>query len=219
MSKKQIIIDKTCVLIVVDMQNDFLPGGALPVQEGDTIIDGINQISKIFNKKGIVVYTQDWHPKKHGSFASSYPNKKPGDSIDDGEGVGPILWVDHCVQNTKGATFDKRMKQEYAICIIRKGYNQKIDSYSAFYENDKKSVTGLTGFLNNLNIKKVFICGLALDYCCFFSAMDAKKDKFDVYFIEDLTKGIDLPEGNIQKVLEKMVQAKIAVIKSEDIEI
>ncbi|MBD3351305.1 MAG: bifunctional nicotinamidase/pyrazinamidase [Candidatus Lokiarchaeota archaeon] len=216
MGKKDIKIDDRSALIVIDMQNDFLPGGALPVPDGDAIIDGINEISKLFKEKAIVIYSQDWHPIGHGSFASSYPDKEPGDEIDK-QGVGPVLWEDHCVQNTKGAEFHDRMQDEYAICIIRKGYHKEIDSYSAFYDNDHKTSTGLAGILKELKIKNVFICGVALDYCCYFSAIDAKKEGFNVIFIKDLTKAIGNPEGIVEERLESMKKSNIKIVNKKDI--
>lgn len=217
MKEEQISINKKSVLIVVDMQNDFLPNGSLAVPESDKIIDGINNCANLFREKGYVIFSQDWHPKNHGSFASAYSDKKPGDQINS-LGLGPILWPDHCVQKTNGAAFHPNMKDEYAIAIIRKGYNPKIDSYSVFYENDKKTSTGLTGLLKGLKIENVFICGVATDYCCFFSAMDAKKEGFNTYFILDLTKGIDFPKGNLDKTVESMKNANIHIISSNQIQ-
>ena len=217
MKEEQISINKKSVLIVVDMQNDFLPNGSLAVHESDKIIDGINNCANLFREKGYVIFSQDWHPKNHGSFASAYSDKKPGDPINL-PGLGPILWPDHCVQKTDGAAFHPNMKDEYAIAIIRKGYNPEIDSYSVFYENDKKTSTGLTGLLKGLKIENVFICGVATDYCCFFSAMDAKKEGFNTYFILDLTKGIDIPKGNLDKTVESMKNANIHIISSNQIQ-
>ncbi len=202
--QKKIAINNNDSLLIIDMQYDFMPGGALPVEEGDQIIDDINLVAEIFkSSNGIVVLTQDWHPKNHKSFASSYPGKNPGDEFQS-EGIGPIIWPDHCVQNTYGSKFHEDLKKEYAHAIIRKGYHPKIDSYSGFIENDKKSETGLAGFLNSLKIKRIFICGLALDYCCYFTAIDGIDFGFEVYFLVNLTKGIDLPPGNISNSLEDM---------------
>ena len=207
--QKNIALNKHDALIVVDMQNDFMPGGALPVEEGDKIIDAINIVSEIFkNNNGIVVLTQDWHPEGHMSFASAHPNKESGDEFQS-EGIGPVLWPDHCVQGSKGAKFHDKLKVNLAHMIIRKGYNPNIDSYSGFIENDKKSETGLAGFLKSLNIKRIFICGLALDYCCFFTALDGIDFGFEVYFLVNLTRGIDLPPGNISKSLQDMTDKGI----------
>jgi len=202
--QKNMHIDNTYALIIIDMQNDFMPGGALPVDEGDQIIDSINQISKIFKENnGKIILTQDWHPKNHKSFASNYNNKNPGDEYQS-EGIGPILWPDHCVQGTKGAQFHDKLNIDLAHTIIRKGYNPEVDSYSGFIENDKKSETGLKGYLKALKIKRIFICGLALDYCCYFTALDGIDFGFEVYFLVNLTRGIDLPPGNISKSLQHM---------------
>ncbi|MHA2005776.1 MAG: bifunctional nicotinamidase/pyrazinamidase [Promethearchaeota archaeon] len=204
--EKNVNIVEKDALIIVDMQNDFIPGGSLPVEGGNLIIKDINQLASMFKKiSKNVILTQDWHPRAHLSFASSHPGKEPGDEFQSSDGaIGPVLWPDHCIQGTRGAEFHKNLKTDLASAIIRKGYNQKIDSYSAFLENDKKTETGLAGYLKSLNVKRVFICGLALDYCCYFSAMDAVEFKFDVYFIIDLTKGIDLPPDNIKKSLQNM---------------
>jgi nicotinamidase/pyrazinamidase len=206
--KKNIEIKKDDALIIVDIQNDFIPNGALPVEGGDLIIGGINEIAKLFkNFSRNIILTQDWHPVGHLSFASSYPNKKPGDAIQTKDGaIGPILWPDHCVQGTKGAEFHTKLNTNFASAIIRKGRNPKIDSYSAFRENDKKSETGLSGYLKSINVRKVFICGLALDYCVYFSAMDAIDFGFEVFVIIDLAKGIDQPSGNISTALNNMTQ-------------
>lgn len=214
--EKGVKISNKDVLLVVDIQNDFLPGGALAVKEGDIIIDDVNKTAEIFKKNNAtIVLTQDWHPKEHKSFASSHPGKKPGD-LYQSEGIGPVLWPDHCIQGTFGANFHKDLKVNLAMGIIRKGANPNVDSYSAFLENDKKLETGLAGYLKSLKIKCLFICGLALDYCCYYSAMDAIDFGFkEVYFLIDLTKGIDLPPGNISKALESMSKKGIKFAKEE----
>ncbi|MFW9897955.1 MAG: bifunctional nicotinamidase/pyrazinamidase [Candidatus Thorarchaeota archaeon] len=207
--EKKIKINNKDALIIIDMQNDFMPNGALPVEEGDLIVDGINKVVKIFKKKnGKAVLTQDWHPKNHKSFASQHPNKNPGDEYQS-EGIGPILWPDHCVQDSKGADFHKDLKKHLADAIIQKGMNPEIDSYSGFIENDKKSETGLADELRSLGIERIFVCGLALDYCCYYTAIDGVDLGFEVYFLVDLTKGIDLPPGNISNSLKNMVNKGI----------
>ncbi len=175
-------------LIVVDVQNDFIPGGALPVADGDKIISGINNLTKKKFEMWKIVFTQDWHPKGHMSFASSH-GKNPFDPIDT-PGLGPVLWPDHCVQGSFGAEFHKDLNTNQAHLIIRKGYNRNIDSYSAFLENDKKTETGLAGFLDTSGVKKVYVCGLALDYCVYYTALDAKAKGFEVVVLTDLTKWI-----------------------------
>jgi len=202
--QKNIELNQHDALIIVDMQNDFMPGGALSVDEGDQIIDSINKVAEIFKEnKGIIVLTQDWHPENHMSFASSHTGKDPGNEFHS-EGIGPILWPDHCIQGSIGANFHDKLKVTLAHAIIRKGYNPKVDSYSGFIENDKKSETGLAGYLNSLKINRIFVCGLALDYCCYFTALDGFDFGFEMYFLVNLTRGIDLPPGNISKSLQHM---------------
>ena len=213
--QKNITINSNDSLLIIDMQYDFMPGGALPVEEGDQIIEEINSVAEIFkSNNGIIVLTQDWHPKNHKSFASSYPGKNPGDEFQS-EGIGPILWPDHCVQGTQGAKFHEKLKTDLANVIIRKGYNIDVDSYSGFIENDKKSETGLAGLLKSLSLKRIFICGLALDYCCYFTAIDGINFGFEVYFLVNLTKGIDLPPGNISSSLENMRNKGIKFVAKE----
>ncbi len=202
--EKNIKIKELDALMIVDLQNDFMPSGALPVDEGDLIVDDINKLAELFkNKNGKVVLTQDWHPKNHKSFASQYTNKNPGDEYQI-DGIGPILWPDHCVQDSEGAEFHKDLKKDLADAIIQKGMTVEVDSYSGFIENDKKSETGLADKLKSLRVERIFICGLALDYCCYFTAMDGVDLGFEVYFLVDMTKGIDLPPGNISNSLENM---------------
>lgn len=213
--EKDIQINQYNALIIVDMQYDFMPGGALPVNEGDQIIDGINNIALKFNAThNKVVLTQDWHPQDHLSFASNHPGKSSGNEHQT-EAIDPVLWPDHCVQGSKGAEFHKNLDKNLAHAIIRKGYNPQIDSYSGFIENDKKSETGLAGYLKSQNIKRIFVCGLALDYCCYSTAIDGVDFGFEVYFLIDLTKGIDLPPGNISNSLKSMINKGIKFAKIE----
>ncbi|MBD3215792.1 MAG: bifunctional nicotinamidase/pyrazinamidase [Candidatus Lokiarchaeota archaeon] len=186
------------------MQYDFLPGGALAVEGGDEIIEGINKIGTLFQNKGAsIVQTQDWHPQNDKSFASNHPGKEPGDEFH-GDGIGPVLWPDHCVQGTKGAEFHEDLDKILARAIIRKGMDSEVDSYSGFRDQLKKKETGLRGFLKGLDVKRIFISGLALDYCCYYTAIDGIEFEFDVNFIVDLTRGIDDPEGSISSALEDM---------------
>jgi len=217
---KNIKVDKNDALIIVDMQYDFIPGGSLPVEEGDLIISGINKVAKLFKKKSAqVVLTQDWHPKNHLSFASSHPGKAPGDEFTSNDGaIGPVLWPDHCVQGTKGAEFHKDLKVDLADKVVKKGMNIKVDSYSGFQDNDKKSETGLREYLNSKKIKRIFVCGLALDYCCYYTAMDGFNFGYKVYFLVDLTRGVDLPEGNIKTALETMKKTGIKFVNNESFE-
>ncbi|MFX0000149.1 MAG: bifunctional nicotinamidase/pyrazinamidase [Candidatus Hodarchaeota archaeon] len=215
--EKNIKIDKKDALIIVDMQYDFTPGGSLAVDEGDLIINGINDVTKLFKRKGAqVVLTQDWHPKNHLSFASSHLGKSPGDEFMSEDGaIGPVLWPDHCVQGTKGAEFHKDLKVDLADKVIKKGMNPNVDSYSGFQDNDKKLETGLKEYLNSKKINRIFVCGLALDYCCYFTAMDGFNFGYKVYFLADLTRGVDLPEGNVNNALETMKKIGIKFANNE----
>lgn len=184
-------------LVVVDVQNDFCPGGALAVAEGDQIVPGINALMKQFHT---VVLTQDWHPAGHSSFASSHAGKAPMELIDMPYGA-QVLWPDHCVQGSTGAAFHPDLETDRASLIIRKGANPEIDSYSAFFENDRKTPTGLVGYLRNLNIKQLTFVGLATDFCVNFSALDAASLGFAVSVKLDLCRGIDL-DGSMAATLE-----------------
>ncbi len=212
----KIKIEPTDALIVVDIQNDFIPGGSLPVPEGDKIIPKVNEFMKLFNEKAArVVLTQDWHPPNHASFASAHPGKKPFDPIEGVPGIGPVLWPDHCVQGTKGAEFHPDLDVTKAHAIIRKGYLKSIDGYSGFLNNDKKTKTGLDGFLRENGVKRIFVCGLALDYCVFWTATDGKQFGFDVYVLEDLTRGI--AEDTIKSAKDSMKKNGIQIIHSDQV--
>jgi nicotinamidase/pyrazinamidase len=180
------------VLIVVDVQNDFCPGGALAVPGGDEVVPIVNRLAAKFRN---VVLTQDWHPRGHLSFASSHPGRRPFETI--AAAYGPqVLWPDHCMQATPGAEFHKALHVPHAGLIVRKGTDRAIDSYSAFYENDRKTPTGLSGYLRERNLTRVFLAGLALDFCVRYSAEDARREGFGVVVIEDACRGIDL-DGSV----------------------
>lgn len=214
--EEKVKIGDSDALLIVDMQYDFIPGGALEVEGGDEIIDDINKIGKNFqNKDYYVLFTQDWHPKGHMSFASSHPGKEPSDEFET-EGIGPILWPDHCVQGTHGAQIHEDLDNTLGYAIIRKGYHPNVDSYSAFLENDKKTETGLRGYLESLGIKRIFICGLALDYCCFASAIDGIDFGFEVYFLPYLSRAIDDPQGNLSRALETMTEKGVKFARIQD---
>lgn len=174
-------------LIIVDMQYDFSPGGSLAVNDGDKIIERINKLQE---KYDVVVATQDWHPANHKSFASQHTDKQPFDVIELG-GNRQVLWPDHCVQGTKGAEIHKDIKQNKISAIIRKGMNPEVDSYSAFFDVNKKNPTGLNGFLKDHNVTSVYICGLAADYCVYYTAKDALALGYTTYILEGTTKAIN----------------------------
>lgn len=191
-------------LIVIDVQKDFCPGGALAVPEGDTIVSPINALMV---DAEAVILTQDWHPSGHSSFASSHAGKSPYDMVD--MPYGPqVLWPDHCVQGRKGARFHAGLQVDHADLIIRKGYNPQIDSYSAFFENDHATPTGLEGYLKSRGIDDVLIVGLALDFCVNFSAVDAAKLGFKVTVYQDFCRAIDL-DGSLDAALSGMKAAGV----------
>lgn len=189
---------KTC-LIITDIQNDFCPGGALAVAEGDRIIPPVNAIAARFDT---CVATQDWHPPGHVSFASTH-GRSPYEVIDL-DGIEQVLWPDHCVPGTVGADFHRDLDLRAVDLIIRKGNDPRIDSYSAFLENDKKTVTGLHYYLQGMGIGHLYFCGLATDYCVFFSALDALRLGFRVSVLLDACRGVDVPAGNVGRAVEAM---------------
>lgn len=197
-------------LLIVDIQNDFCPGGSLAVKEGDQVIPLINQLSKKFE---IVVATQDWHPAGHSSFASTHPGKEAYETIQLPYG-SQVLWPDHCMQGTPGGAFHPDLETKRIQLIIRKGFRKAIDSYSAFYENDQKTVTGLKGYLNSRNADTLYICGLATDFCVKWSAIDGIKEGFKVKVIEDASRGIDL-DHSVEKAWKEMAAAGVERISSD----
>ncbi len=182
------IIGEHDVFIVVDLQNDFCPGGALAVPRGDEVVQPINRLARHFPH---VVLTQDWHPHEHLSFASSHAGTKPYETIAMPYGQ-QVLWPDHCVQGTRGAAFRDDLDIPHAELVLRKGYHREIDSYSAFFENDRTTRTGLSGYLGERGFRRVFLAGLAFDFCVRYSAEDARREGFDVVVIEDACRGIDI---------------------------
>ena len=197
------------VLLVVDVQNDFCPGGGLAVPEGDAVVPVINKIAPGFAH---VVLTQDWHPPGHESFASSHAGRAPFETIE--AAYGPqTLWPDHCVQGTRGAAFHAELETTRAELVIRKGFRRAIDSYSAFYENDRTTPTGLTGYLRERAMKRVFLAGLATDFCVYFSALDAAKAGFAAVLIEDACRAIDL-DGSLAAAKAAMGQAGVTFVTS-----
>jgi nicotinamidase/pyrazinamidase len=185
------------VLLVVDIQNDFCPAGRLAVPHGDEVVPLINRLASQFAH---AVLTQDWHPPGHLSFASTHPGRTPYETIEVPYGT-QILWPDHCVQGTRGAEFHGDLRVTHAELTLRKGYVRTIDSYSAFFENDRRTHTGLAGYLRERGFTRVFLAGLAFDFCVRYSAEDARREGFDVVVLEDACRGIDV-DGSIAKTRE-----------------
>lgn len=198
-------------LVVIDVQNDFCPGGSLAVSKGDEVVPLINKLMGQFRH---VVLTQDWHPAGHSSFASTHKGQ-PFTSIklDYGD---QTLWPDHCVQGTKGAEFHAGLKLTGAELILRKGFRKPIDSYSAFFENDKVTRTGLAGYLRDRGLKRLFMCGLATDFCVAWSALDGRREGFQVVVLEDASRAIDL-NGSLAAARAEMLQAGVALTTSAHI--
>jgi nicotinamidase/pyrazinamidase len=197
-------------LLIVDMQNDFCPGGALAVPEGDEVVPVINDLANEFDH---VLQTQDWHPAGHQSFASSHPQHDPYDVIEVDYGE-QVLWPDHCVQGTEGAEFHPDLDTTHTELVLRKGFRPEIDSYSAFFENDGETRTGLTAYLRERGIDTLFLCGLAADFCVKWSAVDGRKEGFDVFVVEDATRGID-QDGSLAAAWKEMNDAGVQVVSSE----
>lgn len=191
-------------LIVVDVQNDFMPGGALAVPRGDEIVPLVNRLAARFDN---VVLTQDWHPQGHASFASSHPGRKPFETIT--LAYGPqVLWPDHCVQGTSGAALHQDLAIPHAQLIVRKGHHRDIDSYSAFLEADRRTPTGLAGYLRERGLGRLYVCGLATDFCVAWTALDARAAGFETTVIEDACRAIDL-QGSLAKAWSAMASAGV----------
>jgi nicotinamidase/pyrazinamidase len=208
----KIAIDDKSVLLVIDVQNCFLPGGSLAVKDGDQVVPVINRIAKHFAN---VVMTQDWHTAGHVSFASSHSGKKPFEMIDLNYGK-QVLWPDHCVQGTDGAALSKDLNIPQAALILRKGFHKDVDSYSAFTEADGKTSTGLAKYLEARGLQRVFVAGLATDFCVAWSALDARKAGLETYVVEDACRGIDT-QGSLAKAWADMDKAGVERIQSSDI--
>ena len=198
-------------LLVVDVQNDFLPYGALAVPEGDTIIPTVNTLMQHFD---IVVASQDWHPADHSSFASQHTGQQPGTVIDI-EGTPQILWPDHCVQHCSGASFASGLDVHRFDYVVRKGDDRRVDSYSAFFDNDHVKSTGLEQWLRDHDVDEVVVCGLAADYCVKFTVLDALKLGFATTLVSDATRAVELEEGDLDRALEEMRSAG-ATIQDHD---
>jgi nicotinamidase/pyrazinamidase len=192
------------LLLIIDVQNDFCPGGALAVADGDAVVPVINRLAERFDH---VVLTQDWHPPHHSSFATAHPGSAPFETITMPYGQ-QTLWPDHCVQGTPGAAFHPQLATERAELVIRKGFRPDIDSYSAFYENDRRTSTGLAGYLRERGLRRVFLAGLATDFCVHYSAVDARRLGFDTVVIEAGCRAIDLG-GSLDAARAAMAEAGV----------
>ena len=200
------------VFLVVDVQKDFCPGGRLAVPRGDEIVPIVNRLAAKFTN---VVLTQDWHPAGHLSFASSHPGKQPFETIE--VAYGPqVLWPDHCVQGTPGAQFRDDLSIPHAALVIRKGIRRAIDSYSAFYENDRATPTGLAGYLRERGLRRVFLAGLAFDFCVRYSAEDARREGFEAIVIEDACRGIDV-DGSVSATRARLAELDVRCAGAEEI--
>ena len=203
-------------LIIVDIQNDFCTGGALAVSNGDEVINPLNRLARSFaNYGGRIIATQDWHPENHISFASSHPGKIAGDTVQTSLVNEQILWPDHCVKGTYGSEFHKDFNTTPAHLILRKGFRQGLDSYSAFFENDRNTVTGLDSYLKTTRIGTVYIGGLAADYCVYYSAMDAVRNGFRTIVIMDAVRGVS--ESGTEEAFNTMKNTGILFMNSDDL--
>jgi nicotinamidase/pyrazinamidase len=200
-------------LIVIDVQNDFMPGGALAVPRGDEVVPLINDIARRFAN---VVLTQDWHPPGHISFASSHPGKQPFEHIRLTYGE-QVLWPDHCVQGTPGAALHRGLDVPNAQLLVRKGYQHDVDSYSAFLEADRRRTTGLAGYLRERGIGRVFLCGLATDFCVAWSAVDARNAGFDAFVIDDACRAIDAG-GSLAAAWQNMIAAGVQRVRMAELQ-
>jgi nicotinamidase/pyrazinamidase len=200
-------------LILVDLQNDFMPGGALAVPHGDEVISLADELQQRFD---LVVATKDWHPPDHGSFAANHPGKKPGDRIIL-DGVEQILWPVHCVQNSHGAEFAPSFDISRIAHVFQKGTERNIDSYSTFFDNAHRRHTGLAHYLDQRGIKDIYLMGLALDYCVKYSTLDARHLGLNAYVMVDGCRGIELQPGDIARALEEMKRAGAVLLKSSEL--
>lgn len=199
-------------LLVIDVQNDFCPGGALAVPDGDLVVPVVNGLAGRF---AIRAYTQDWHPADHRSFASNHPGKEPYSLAEMAYGT-QVLWPVHCVQGTIGAAFHPYLATDPADLVVRKGFRSEVDSYSAFFENDRVTRTGLGGYLSERGARRIYLAGLATDFCVAYSALDAASAGFEVFVIEDGCRGIDL-DGSLDRMLGEMRSAGVGFVRSSDL--
>ena len=211
-AEASIKIDDASALLVIDVQNCFLPGGSLAVKDGEQVVPVINRIAKGFAN---VVMTQDWHTPGHISFASVHAGKKPFETVDLAYGK-QVLWPDHCVQGTDGASLSKDLSIPQAALVVRKGFHKDVDSYSAFTEADGKTTTGLAAYLKARQIERLFVAGLATDFCVAWTALDARKAGFETYVVVDACRGIDT-QGSLAKAWADMANAGVKRIQSNDL--
>jgi nicotinamidase/pyrazinamidase len=202
-------------LILVDIQNDFLPGGALPVPEGDAVIPIANRLQE-GGRFDLIVATQDWHPAGHGSFAANHPGRTVGEVIEL-NGLPQILWPVHCVQETRGASFTDGLATTKIEKVFTKGTDPAIDSYSGFFDNGHRKSTGLGEYLRARGVTDVYVCGLATDYCVKFTALDARQLGFNTFLIEDASRGVNLKPGDVERAVEEMRAAGVKVVRSEEL--
>ena len=200
---------ENAALVIIDVQNDFCPGGALEVPDGDAVVPVINALARRFPA---CILTQDWHPPGHLSFASSHEGKAPFETTALPYG-DQVLWPDHCVQGTVGAAFHRDLSTDGADLVLRKGFRRGIDSYSAFYENDRGTSTGLAGYLRSRGVSRLFFAGLATDFCVAWSAIDGAREGFESAVVEDACRGIDL-EGSLDAAWAQMAEAGVARVRS-----
>ncbi|NLS91999.1 MAG: bifunctional nicotinamidase/pyrazinamidase [Planctomycetaceae bacterium] len=200
-------------LLLVDLQNDFCPGGALGVPEGDLVVPIANRLIDAFE---LVVATQDWHPADHGSFAANHPGKRPGDVIEL-DGLEQILWPVHCVQNTPGAEFHPELNLDRVTHVFQKGTDPKVDSYSSFFDNRRRVTTGLADYLRDQGVRRLCLCGLATDYCVVFTALDAVELGFETWVVEDACRGVNLKPGDVDRAVAEMRSQGVKITTSHEI--
>ncbi len=201
-------------LVIVDVQNDFCPGGALVVPEGDQVVDIINRLQPKFD---LVVATQDWHPAEHGSFAANHPGRRVGDQIDL-DGLAQILWPVHCVQGTAGAELHPELNRSRIARVFQKGADSTVDSYSGFFDNGHRHATGLAEYLRGQGVTEVYICGLATDYCVMFTALDAVGLGFRTHLLESACRGVELHPGDVEEAVERMRGQGVVVLRETTVE-
>lgn len=201
-------------LILVDIQNDFCPGGALAVTDGDAVVPVANRVQPLFQ---VVIATQDWHPADHASFAVNHPGRTPGDVVRLASGTQQVLWPAHCVQGSAGAAFHAELDHNRVGAIVRKGTQPEIDSYSGFFDNGHQRSTGLSGLLREQGVRRLFLLGLATDYCVKFTALDGVREGFDVTVLVDGCRGVELAEGDVKRAVEEMREAGVRIADSADL--